>query len=184
MYWSMNTFFPVLQLFFESGRSCIIDGGHLSNAEIGLDPALRFRLTECTHEEDGRIVKSIRPERFAQAGGGIRILQATVAQRKSVAVRSQTSRTGVYTPLLTGSDIFQEVHTVVGLKLEGMRDVAYVWARSSTSSVEGDKHWGDVRPAGLRDDIPAPCLGFPMHLIKPGREVPVFSGESQVSVGR
>lgn len=181
----MNTFFPVLQLFFESGRSCIIDGGRLSNAAIGLDSALRFRLTDCSHEEDGRITKSIRPERFAHAGGGIRILQATIAQRKSVAVRSRASGFGVYTPLLTGSTtISQEVHTVVGLKLEGMRDVAYVWARSSTPSAEGEKHWGDVKPAGLRDDIPAPYLGFPMHLNKPGREVPVFSKESQVGVGR
>jgi hypothetical protein len=180
----MNTFFPVLQLFFESGRSCTIDGGRLSNAAIGLDPALRFRLTDCSHEEDGRITKSIRPERFVHAGGGIRIIQATIAQRKSVTVRSRASGSGVCTPLFTGSTIAQEVHTVVGLKLEGMRDVAYVWARSSTSSDEGEKHWGDVRPAGLRDDIPAPYLGFPMQLIKPGREVPVFSKDSQVGVGR
>ncbi|KAH3909138.1 hypothetical protein HBH56_168660 [Parastagonospora nodorum] len=184
VYWSMNTFFPVLQLFFESGRSCIIDGGRLSSAEIGLDPALRFRLTECTYEEDGRIVKSIRPERFAHTGGGIRILEAIIAQRKSIAVRSQASGTGVYTPLLTGSTIVHEIHTVVGLKLDGMRDVAYVWAKSSNSSATGEKHWGDVRPAGPRDDIPAPCLGFPMHLIKPGCEVPVFSKECQVSIGR
>jgi hypothetical protein len=178
----MNTFFSTLQLFFDSGRSCTIDGNCVPHTVIGLDPALRFRLTDCTHEEDGRILRSLRPDKFAHTAHGIRIREATIAQRTSVVMRSEGSGSnGALPPLGGGVTLTQEVHTVVGLKLDGMNKMAYVWARSVDSSIGENRKWGDVRPTGLRDDVPAPYLGFPMHLIKPGGEVAVFSKVRQVN---
>jgi hypothetical protein len=160
----MNTFFSTLQLFFDSGRSCTIDGNCVPHTVIGLDPALRFRLTDCTHEEDGRILRSLRPDKFAHTAHGIRIREATIAQRTSVVMRSEGSGSnGALPPLGGGVTLTQEVHTVVGLKLDGMNKMAYVWARSVDSSIGENRKWGDVRPTGLRDDVPAPYLGFPMH---------------------
>lgn len=177
----MNTFFPTLQLFFESGRSCTIEGGRLPHAAIGLDPDLRFRLTDCTHEEDGRILKTMRPDKFSQTGGGIVIREATIGQRTSIAVKAKdgsskfSSQPGRFT-------IAQQVHMVVGLRLQGMSRMAYVWAKSKNASTGGDSVWGDVRIAGLRADIPAPHIGFSLQFIKPGGEVTTVSKESQVSI--
>jgi hypothetical protein len=174
----MNTFFPTLQLYFAPGRSCTIDGGHLANTNIGLDPELRFWLTECTYEEDGRIFKTLRPDKFAHAGSGIVIREATIARRTSISVKpGQTSG-----KIPSHSDqirIGQEVHMVVGLRLQGMKKMAYVWAkcREHTS-------WGHVRIAGLRDDIPAPHPGFPLHSVKSGGEIAIVSKKSQMSSKR
>jgi hypothetical protein len=169
----MNTFFPTLQLFFESGRSCTIDGGHSPGATIGLDPALRFKLTDSTHEEDGRLVKSTLPERFPHSGTGLIIKQALLAQRTSVVTRRVPNSTHVR--------IVTQVHTVVGLRLKGMSGMAYVWAKVDAHTESQDKSWGDVRIAGLRDDVPIPFLCFPERETKPGGRIKVVVKDSLLS---
>ncbi|KAF1932207.1 uncharacterized protein M421DRAFT_1864 [Didymella exigua CBS 183.55] len=174
IYWNLNTFFPALQLFFESGSSCTIDGGRLPGAVIGLDPQLRFRLTDCTHEEQGRFTKCIVPDKFAHSSAGIKIVEATVAQRTSVAAKSRASSGLLSTSETQHLDIMQEAHTVVGLRLSGMTDMGYVWAKTEAPSAQaGNRKWGDVRLAGLRNDTPASFLGLPADLPKPGGELMV-----------
>jgi hypothetical protein len=177
----MNTFFPTLQLFFASGGSCTLDGGHLLNTNIGLDPELRFRLTDCTHEEDGRIFKTVRPDKFTHAGSGIVIREATIARRTSIAVHPE-EMAGKISSQPGQAEIREEVHTVVGLRLQGMKKMAYVWAKSQDPRSSGnDTLWGHVRIAGVRHDIPATHLGFPLHHVKPGSEVEIVSKKSRMS---
>jgi hypothetical protein len=176
----MNTFFPTLQLFFESGLSCTIDGGRLPDAFVGLDPLLRFRLTDCTYEEHGRIVKTMRPDKFAQSGVGIAIKEAIIAQRTSVAFISAELGNRELSKRRPNATVARETHTVVGLRLDGMSKMAYIWAKRQASSCHDDRTWGDVRLAGLRDDVPAPNLGFSMYAVKPGGEVEVVVRKSQV----
>jgi hypothetical protein len=176
----MNTFFPTLQLFFESGRSCTIDGGSLRGALVGLDPALRFKLTDCAHEEEGRIVNSILPERFAHSGTGLVIQEVIIAQRTSIAVKPayppDSKQWTLRDPLQT--EITTEVHTVIGLKLRGMDKTAYIWAMAKVPS--GGRVWGDVRIAGLRDDAPIPSIFFPGNNTKPGAQRAVVIKDSLI----
>lgn len=178
----MNTFFPTLQLFFTSGRSCTIDGGQLSGARIGLDPPLRFRLTDITHEEDGRLVKSTLPEKLAGPSPTISILEATVARRTSTAVKRRAMDAAhALSPTSCGSSIVPEEHIVIGLRLKGMKDMAYVWARTPTLTASGGrKAWGDARLAGLRDDVPVPFFGFPEKRIKRGGETTIVESTSMI----
>lgn len=183
IYWNLNTFFSTLQLFFESGLSCTIDGGQLPDTIVGLDPQLRFRLTDCTHEEQGRLTKSIIPEKFARSGTSMRILEATVAQRISVAVRSRASRNRLSELDTQDLSIMHEIHMVVGLRLSGMNDMGYVWAKTEMPSTQGGgRQWGDVRLAGLRSDIPAPSFGLPADLPKPGVELMVVDKGSMIKL--
>ncbi|KAF3051980.1 hypothetical protein E8E11_010135 [Didymella keratinophila] len=74
-------------------------------------------------------------------------------------------------------DLVQETHTVVGLRLSGMAEMGYVWAKTEVSSAQaGGRQWGDMRLAGLRDDIPAPFLGLPSGLPKLGALMVVDKG--------
>ncbi|KAF1840392.1 uncharacterized protein K460DRAFT_389935 [Cucurbitaria berberidis CBS 394.84] len=182
IYWTMNTFFPTLQLFFESGLSCTIDGTRLPGATVGLDPRLRFRLTDCTHEEDGCIIRSTLPEKFASSGTGLVIREACIAQRTSIVVKLVESedRT-ISSPSPPLATIAQESHTVVGLRLEGMSKMAYIWAKAKSPSGSKGKTWGDVRIAGLRKDVPAPLLGYPEGTMKPGSQATVVVKESMIS---
>jgi hypothetical protein len=173
----MNTFFPTLQLFFESGLSCTLDGGSLSGAAVFLDPALRFRLTECTHEEDGRLIKTMRPDKFAQANTGIRVDDVVVGRRTSIAVKPCKDEWDTLS-----MRIVHEPHVVIGLKLEGMGQMAYVYAKAQKPSGSDNRIWGDVRLAGLRDDVPCPSVVFPMRAIKPGQEITTVSKKSQITV--
>jgi hypothetical protein len=174
----MNTFFPAIQLFFASGLSCWIEGSQLPDAFVGLDPALRYRLTDLTHEEGGSLTNTILPKRSAATASSIRILEATVACRKSIAVKA-THQVSSARQVTT---IAQEQHIVVGLRLEGMTSIGYVWARlpRATVGVAG-RMWGHVRIAGLRDDIPLPFLRFPQTGVKPGAEARVVLKESLVN---
>lgn len=71
---------------------------------------------------------------------------------------------------------------VVGLRLQGMPRVGYVWARRPVALVEGEtRMWGHVRVAGLRDDVPVPFVGFPHADDKPGARVAVVQRGSLVS---
>lgn len=167
----MNTFFPTLQLFFESGLSCTLDGGSLANAVIGLDPQLRFRLTDCTYEEDGRITKTVRPDKFVGSSAGIAIKEAVIAQRVSIAVSRLEQAGRLPSSRQPSAKILKEEHIVVGLRLEGMSRMAYIWAKVRSQSGHDEKTWGDVRIAGLRKDIPYPCFGFPLSVMKPGGQV-------------
>lgn len=181
IYWNMNTFFPTLQLFFESGLSCTIDGGGLPGAIVGMDQNLRFRLTDCMHEVQGRFSKSIVPEKFAHSSASTRILEATFAQRTSVATKPRASSGRLSTLESQQLNIVQEAHTVVGLRLSGMTDMGYVWTRTEVPSTHGgERQWGDVRLAGLRNDIPAPFLGLPAEWTKPGKELMVVEKGSMI----
>ncbi|KAF2442189.1 hypothetical protein P171DRAFT_63077 [Karstenula rhodostoma CBS 690.94] len=174
VHWTMNTFFPALQLFLESGLSCWIEGSQLPGAFVGLDPALRFRLTDLTHEEDGSIINTILPTRNTTPASSIRILEATVASRESIAVK------GTHQVLLT--TIAQEQHVVVGLRLEGMASMGYVWARVPDTAVGvAGRMWGHVRIAGMRNDVPVPFVRFPQTGVKPGAESEVVLKESMVN---
>jgi hypothetical protein len=175
VYWTMNTFFTTLQLFFASGRSCTIDGSQLPDGILGLDPELRFRLTECTYEEEGCITKSLRPDKFARSFKGIKIREVVVAQRTSVATKMSTTRRDGQESRLSASVIARDLHTVVGLRLEGMKEIAYVWVRSRNVVSQNNRVWGDVRIAGLRNDVAPPVLAFPLHTLKPGGRIRVVT---------
>ncbi|KAF2705394.1 hypothetical protein K504DRAFT_448950 [Pleomassaria siparia CBS 279.74] len=174
VHWKMNTFFPTLQLFFESGRSCTIEGGRLRGASVGIDSDLRFRLTDLMHEEDGEMIKSPLPEKFA---GPIRILDCVLAERISISVKP-VANIGMY----RGARMEHEAHTVIGLKLEGMTDVGYVWARTDAPfGNDRDGTWGDLTIGGLRDDIPAPFFFFPQKGNTRGSVISVVKKGSMIS---
>ena len=176
----MNTFFPTIQLFFEPGLSCTIDGGQLRGSIVGLDPVLRFRMTDCAHEEQGRAVQGILPEGPVDSGARIRILGATLAQRTSIALQADPN----LSPDSTMQDrtIVHESHTVIGLRLSGMEKMGYIWAKCETplTTVRG-RVWGDVRLASLRDDVPAPFLGLAADIRDLAGELRVVEKESMIT---
>ncbi|KAK7191666.1 hypothetical protein DPSP01_008108 [Paraphaeosphaeria sporulosa] len=177
VHWTMNQFFPAVQLFFESGLSCWIEGSQLPGACIGLDSALRFRLTDIAHAEDGCLINTILSKRDSASDPSIRILEATVANRKSIAVK-ETHQFVEARPVTT---IAQEQHIVVGLRLEGMESMGYVWARLPSTTVGvASRMWGHVRIAGMRIDIPVPFVRFPQTGIKPGAQSKVVLKESVI----
>src|SRR4051812_38315224 len=123
----MNTFFSTIQLFFDSGLSCTVDCGRLPNVKIGLDPTLRFKMTDCTQQEEGLITNSILPPKFIWSGTGLTIEEAHIAQRMSVALKTPHARDAdrLVKPGSSQAIIVTEKHTVVGLKLKGLEKVAY-----------------------------------------------------------
>lgn len=175
----MNTFFPTLQLFFESGISCTIEGGQLPGALIGLDPELRFRMTDCTHEEDGQIIKTVIPDKFARSGTGLIIREAIIARRTSTAIEAKLQdckpAAASSSPSISFTHIAQDHHIVVGIRLKGMKKMAYVWAKAEHSARDRDTTWGDVRIAGLSRNVPSPFVGFPGQEIKSGGEIAVVT---------
>lgn len=177
----MNTFFPSIQLFFESGLSCTIGAGRRSDAVIYLDPALRFRLTDCSHEEDGRLVKALRPTKFARFGIGIAIKEATIAHRASIVIKARESPVAAPVARRGEATIGQEDHTVVGLRLEGMSGMAYVYARAGDVSFGQHRLWVDVKPTALRDDVPPPYLASSFLAGKSGSAIPIVLKDSQIS---
>lgn len=183
VFWDLNTLFPALQLFFDSGLSCTIEGSQLPGALVGLDPILRFRLTNATHQEQGQISKGLLPEKFVRSSGGIRILRAAVATRTSTRVRSRVS-TGQLLPYNSqGCDIVQEVHTVVGLQLSGMSEMGYIWAKAGLSDKTAkERGWGDVRLVGMRDDVPAPFWMLAANFPKDEGEVEVVNKNSMIKL--
>ncbi|KAJ4992078.1 hypothetical protein SVAN01_02399 [Stagonosporopsis vannaccii] len=182
--WDLNTFHPILQLFFESGLSCTVDGSQLSGALVGLDPILRYRLTDCAHEEQGQVRKSIMPERFTRSSARIMILEATIARRTSIRVKPARVSAGEL--LISNAQelvIMQEVHTVIGLRLSGMSRMGCVWAKTEMPvSTTEDRLWGDVRLVGLRDDVPAPILGLPADFLSAAGEVKVVEKGSMLKL--
>lgn len=172
----MNTFFSAIQLFFESGYSCTIDCDPTQNVKIGLDPALRFRMTDCTHEEDGCVTTSILPPKFKKFATGLAIEEAQMVQRTSIALK--TLHLGdvplVLPPGFCTSGIVNEKHTVFGLKLKGLEKMAYVWARAEGR--HGQWTWVNVRIHGLRNDVPLP----PESKTKPGAQVTVVVKDSLI----
>jgi hypothetical protein len=180
----MNTFFPTLQLFFESGRSCTIDGGQLPDASVGLDPALLFKLTDCTHEEDGCVIKSLLPQRYTSSGTGLVIKEVTVAQRTSIALKPVNPEDAKQwtKPDRPHTRITTEIHTVVGMRLKGMNNMAYIWAKTNASPAT--KVWGDVRIAGLRNDVPIPNVWPPERHMKPGAQKTIVVKSSLIMRSR
>jgi hypothetical protein len=177
----MNTFFPALQLFFKSGRSCTIDSGRLPDAAVGLDARLRFRLTDLTHEEQGVVEHTVLPEKFRGSSPGIRIVAAEVAQRISIRVQPvMPTYIGCWTSLRPKAEIHREVHQVIGLRLEGMQEMGYVWAKSEPAHPLADRKWGDVEVCGLRDDIPRPLVTEPQDDAKSGARVEVVRKKSMI----
>lgn len=183
IYWDLNTFFPTLHLFFESGLSCTIDGGQLPGAVVGLDPELRFRLTDCTHGEEGRVTRGVLPKKFVHSSASIKILEASVAQRTSMAMKRIASADLSHLPKSQAIAIVHEVHTVIGLRLSGMDEMGYVWAKLKVPSRTADsRQWGHVRLAGLRTDVPAPVLGLTTGFPQPGCELTVVEKGSMVNL--
>ena len=175
-HWTLNTFFPSLHLFFASGHSVHIEGSFLASSLVGLDAPLRHRLTSLTYEENGLLTRTIVPAKF-QPTPSIRILEATVGVRTSVAVK-ESARVESSRPL---TSIAEETHVVVGLRLQGMQEVGYVWARRPVALVGREESmWGHVRVAGWRGDVPVPVVGFPQEG-KPGARVRVVKKGSMVA---
>lgn len=140
---------------------------------------LRFRLTDLNHEEDGRLFRTTLPEKSAGASPSIAILDATVACRTSIVVkRTPEEGTQSLEPTEKSMSIGEEQHMVVGLRLEGMKKMAYVWTRAPTSS--GHRTWGNMRIAAMRNDIPIPYFGFPQKTTKLGGEALVVQKESVI----
>ncbi|KAF2636243.1 hypothetical protein P280DRAFT_553303 [Massarina eburnea CBS 473.64] len=186
IYWTMNTFFPIVQLFFESGLSCTIEGAQLSGTFVGMDKNLYSRLTDLSHEENGQLLKQTLPEKFTTPKLAIRIVDAQLACRSSIAVkqtlpRIRRERSSLGKPRAT---IFHEDHVVVGLRLDGMKEMGYVWARVSQERVTvKQKTWGNVRVAGLAEaleDVVVPFLGFPQKVTKPGGQVGIVTKRSLI----
>ncbi|KAF2013563.1 hypothetical protein BU24DRAFT_464331 [Aaosphaeria arxii CBS 175.79] len=184
-HWTLNTFFPTLQLFFESGLSCTIEGGFRQSAAVGIERNLRFRLTDLTHEEDGFVVNSTLPRTRTGSSRSIKILEAVVAERTSVAVMPVISHfNGIGPPNRPQKTIGLESHLVIGLRLEGMQKMGFIWARiDSPSSPWGNAlgTWADVRVVGLRDDVPAPFVGFPQRQMKMGAQTHVVMKTSMIT---
>jgi hypothetical protein len=151
----------------------------LSDAFVGLDPALRFKLTDCAHEEEGRVSNSILPERFSDSGIGLVIQEAVVSQRTSIAVKNSQQWAPRDPPQFR---IVTEMHTVIGLRLRGMNKMAFIWARTKAPS--GGRLWGDMRTAGLRDDVPIPSISFPGNDTRPGAQRIVVIQDSLIARNR
>lgn len=96
-----------------------------------------------------------------------------IAQRTSIAVRPIAqdhafTTISVSSRFLLPTQIVEESHTVVGIRLDGMNQMAYIWAKNKVASHSGVPTWGDIRIAGLREDVPCPLLGFPSRNLNPG----------------
>lgn len=178
--WVMNTFSSALQLFSESGLSYTIEGGQSPGTIVGLDPGLRFRLTDCPHEEQGQFINSIFPENAMGSGVGIRILGATLATRTSIAVRAYTNE--ALSPRDRSQDIIHETHKVFGLRLSGMKETEHVWAKTEMPmDTAARRIWSDVSAAGLTDDVPAPFLGLGSDSRRSRREIQVVKKDSMIT---
>jgi hypothetical protein len=75
-----------------------------------------------------------------------------------------------------------ETHIVVGLRLEGMQRMGYIWARVDTPpSNRTNQLWHDVSVVGLRDDVPVPFIGFPQRNAKMGSRVGIVRRDSMIT---
>lgn len=186
-HWTLDTFFPTLQLFFESGLSCTLEGGFRQSAKVGLDQNLRFRLTDLTHEEGGYVAKSTLPQKVNGPAKSIKIMEAIIAERTSMAVQSLTPVYGNGRPPSRPSSrpsagLQTENHLVIGLRLEGMQKMGYVWAKMDVPTPSNDNRmWHDVSVVGLRDDVPVPFIGFPQRNSKMGSRVGVVKKDSMIN---
>jgi len=152
----MNTFFASIQMFFESGLSFTVNCQPLPNVKLGLDPELRFRITDCTHEEDGCITNSILPPKFRHATTGLTIEAAHIAHRTSIALEMAPAHDAGQ-PAQPGAPparLVTQKHAVFGLKLKGLKEMSYIWAKAEGSSREWT--WADVSMGELQDDVPVP----------------------------
>jgi hypothetical protein len=180
-HWTLGTFFPTLQLFFESGLSCTFEGGFRQSATVGLDPSLRFRLTDLTHEENGYVSSSTLPQKANGPVKSIRILEAAIAERTSVAVQPlAVDAPKDRPPSRPRAFVGTETHIVVGLRLEGMQKMGYVWAKVDHPPARNGTTWQDVSVVGLRDDVPAPFFCYPQKRARMGSTVGVVQQESMI----
>ncbi len=128
---------------------------------VGLDSHLRFHLTDCTHEEQGRLSRGIIRESIKCPVPSIEILEATVARRTSVAVKPTVVTDQSLTSKVEDLGVVRENHIVIGLRLRGMSEMGYIWVKTEVPyRTAAGRVWGDVRLAGLRDDVPASVLGL------------------------
>ncbi|KAH9873433.1 hypothetical protein IAQ61_004056 [Plenodomus lingam] len=186
IYWTLGTFSPSLQLFFESGLSCMIDAGRATDAMVGLDEDLRLQLENYTHEENGRIIKTPMPKKFEYAAKGLVIREAVIARRTSAAIKFHHPSDPLHVPSSISNSalasIVHEQHTVVGLRVDGMSRMAYVWAKVGSLSKGRDATWAGVGISGIRNDIPVPFLGHPGECMRPGSEATLVVKESLISI--
>jgi hypothetical protein len=190
-HWTLDTFFPTLQLFFESGLSCTLEGGYRQSARVGLDQHLRFRLTDLTHEEGGFVAKSTLPQKPYGPPKSIKIMEATLAERTSLAVQSippafgngsTNGRPSSRPSSRPSAELRTETHVVIGLRLEGMQKMGYVWAKIDDPPPNSNcRTWHDVSIVGLRDDVPVPFVVFPQRNSKMGSKVSIVRKDSMIS---
>lgn len=70
----------------------------------------------------------------------------------------------------------------MGLRLEGMQKMGYVWARVDSPTLSTNScTWHDVSVVGLRDDVPVPFVGFPRKNAKMGSRIAVVKKESMMN---
>jgi hypothetical protein len=121
------------------------------------------------------------PAKFRRSGFNIEILEATIAQRTSIAVKSTVISKPFESPKASDAAIVCEDHTVIGLRLSGMDKMGYIWAKAEApSKVDEQRVWSDVRLADLRKDVPAPSLGLAADVLGPGGELAVVERGSMI----
>lgn len=121
-------------------------------------------------------------------------MEATIAERTSLAVQSMPPAFGNGTTNGNGrpssrpssrpsAELRTETHLVVGLRLEGMQKMGYVWAKVDSSSAGNgnSRTWHDVNIVGLRDDVPVPFVVFPQRESKMGSRVSVVRKDSMIN---
>lgn len=116
----------------------------------------------------------------------IRIMEATIAERTSIAVQSvttpQNGRPASRPSSRPSAELQTERHIVIGLRLEGMQKMGYVWAKVDYPSPRtNNRMWHDVSITGLRDDVPVPFIGFPHKNSTMGSRVGVVRKDSMIN---
>ena len=106
------------------------------------------------------MLKSPLPKKFVGTDPSIRILEAVIADRVSIGTKP-ISDMGVHHAV----NIACEAHVVIGLKLEGMSNIGYIWSKVDKGSGDRDATtWRDTTVSCLRNDVPAPLFElFPKH---------------------
>ncbi|KAF2750806.1 hypothetical protein M011DRAFT_464615 [Sporormia fimetaria CBS 119925] len=111
-------------------------------------------------------------------------MEATIAERTSIAVQPASvadSRPPSRPGSRPSTSLQTEKHLVVGLRLEGMQKMGYVYAKADVDPNSNNRMWHDVSVVGLRDDIPVPFVVFPQRNSKMGSRVGVVRKDSLIN---
>lgn len=113
-------------------------------------------------------------------------MEAIIAERTSIAVQSiaptiSNGRPSSRPSSRPSADLKTENHIVVGLRLEGMQKMGYVWAKVDASAPSSANMWHDVSVVRLRDDVPVPFVGFPLKNSRLGSQVDIVTKCSMIN---